>query len=69
MQAVAPHTWVGGSKVVVVDLDRGVVVPELDVGYADADLWYEVAMFAQATFVEFLHLAHGYVQAAQESAV
>jgi len=46
MQAVAPHPRVGGSEIAIIDLEHGVVVPELDVRYADPDLWYEVAMLA-----------------------
>ena len=67
MQAVAPHAGVGGSEITIVDLEHGVVVPQPDIRYAHTDLGYEVAMLAQSTFMEHLHLAHGYVQAAQES--
>jgi hypothetical protein len=69
MQAMAPHPGIGCSKVLIVDFQHGVVVPEPDVGYADADLWDEVSVLTQATFVEIRDLAHGYVQAAQESTV
>lgn len=69
MKAVAPHAGVGGGEITIVDLEHGVVVPESDVRYAHTDLWYEVAMLAQSTFMEHLHLAHGYVQAAQESSL
>jgi len=66
---MTPHAGIGDIEVPIIDLEHGVVVPELDVRYADPDLWYEVAMFTETTFVEFRDLAHGYVQAAQESSV
>ena len=59
-----PHAGVGCSEIGVVDLHAGVVVPKADVGNGHLDDGYESIVFAQAAFVELVHILEGYVQAA-----
>jgi hypothetical protein len=64
VQAVCPNARISCVKIVVVNLDHGIVVPQLHVRKTDANLWDEVAILTQASVVEVFYMCDWNVQAA-----